>query len=362
VKLVPAAAPAERRAFHAIPRRVYRNLPGYRATEDALTHMLVDGPTVFHNHAEVTPFLLVEDDDVVGRCALVHDSRMPDVVQVAFFDALPGLTDVCHSIRTAARAFRPGAGRLVIGLNGHLNYGAGFLLSRFDVPPVFGLPYTPCYYADYFASLDVRATASYRFPVAEVFAWAERQPTGTGADGIAVRSMDLRRLQPEIELYTALDNASFIGTPYWSPRDPQENYELFAPFRAFLSGDNLLFAEIAGRPIGFLLWYPDFNELVGPGGGLNAWQALRFRLGIRARTFRVTEIAILPEFRRNHALYAMILHVIPILRAGGFTHGEGGFIFERNRASINMTSRYLDRVFGRAPEPYRRYGIFEGPL
>jgi hypothetical protein len=362
VRLAPAVTPAERRAFYDVPRSVYQNLTCYRATEDALVRMLVDGPTAFHRHAEVAPHLMLDGTEVVGRYALVHDSRLPDVVQVAFFEAMPGLDEVCRVIQDAARAFRPGASRIVVVLNGHLNYGAGFLLSRFDRPPLFGLPYTPPYYADYFGALRVRGMVSFRFELGWFYEWFERRARRSPSDGFSVRPMDPSRLDSEIERYTAIDNASFTETPNWSPRDAVENYELFAPFRAFIRGDNLLFAEFEGQPVGFLLWYPDFNELAGPGGGLGAWQAVRFRLGTRFRCFRLTEVALLPGFRRTRALLALVLRLIPLLRARGFTHGEGGFILETNRSSLVTTAGLIRRVSGKTPEPYRRYGIFEGTL
>ncbi len=43
----------------------------------------------------------------------------------------------------------------------------------------------------------------------------------------------------------------------------------------------------------------------------------------------------------------------------GFSYTEGGFIFEENLPSITMTQRLLEAAFGSAPEPYRRYVVFE---
>lgn len=351
----------ERRIFYQLPKVIYRDNPYHRTTEESLTHLLVDGPTTFHSHATVEPYLLLENGNPVGRCAFIHDTNLPDYVQVSFFEALPGINNLYETLRAEARTFRPEVKKIVVGLNGHLNYGAGFLLNRFNLPPVFGLPYTHTYYADYFSSLIVRGMVSFRFSVQEFFAWGGQQPTDE-IDGISVRSINMRQLAREIKQYTAMDNASFLQTPYWSARLPQENYELFHPFRHFMRGENLLFAERKGKPLGFLLWYPDFNELTGAGKALNALDVLRYRYANPIKTFRFTEIALLPHAQHSRTVYAMILKLMPMIRRQGYTHGEGGFIFENNTASLNMTRKFLQRAFGSALEPFRRYGVFEGEL
>jgi hypothetical protein len=350
----------QRRTFYQFPRQVYAGNPHHRATEESLTHLLVDGPTAFHRHATVVPYLL-DNDGVVGRCALIHDSKMPHVVQVAFFEALPGLTDVCPALCAEARALHPSARTLVVGVNGHLNYGAGLLLSHFDQPPVFGLPYTPPYYVDYFADLTLHRMVSFRFSCQEFYTWRTQQPADE-IDGITVRCMDPRRLPREVAHYTAIDNGSFIDHPFWSDRLPEENYELFHPFRHLLDGENLLFAERNGEPLGFLLWYPDFNELVGAGHDLTAWQVLRYRLANPITTIRLAEVALLPHARRTRAVYAMLLTMIPLVQRGGYQWVEGGFIMNDNIPSLTMTRKFIERAFGTKGEPYRRYGIFEGTL
>jgi hypothetical protein len=104
----------------------------------------------FHQHATVHSFLILQGDDVAGRFTLIHDQKLPDYVQVSFFEAQPGLSGVAKLIVEKACSAFPHCKRIVIGLNGHLNYGAGILTSNFGEAPVFGLPYNREYYQDYF--------------------------------------------------------------------------------------------------------------------------------------------------------------------------------------------------------------------
>jgi hypothetical protein len=350
------------RHFYAIGREVYKGTLLHRSTEDDVMHLLIEGPSAFHNHASINPYLLREDDRIVGRFALVHDQRLADYVQVAFFEALANLPDPIDPIHKQAQTLHPSCKRIVIGLNGHLNYGTGLLASRFDKAPVFGLPYTPPYYQNYFKNLRKRAMVSFRYTVQEFVEYKKKVINTIDLAGITVRNMNKKKLRQETELYTYLNNACFGEHPYWAERDVEEDYELFHPFRLLLKEENLVFAEKDGHPIGFLLWYPDFNQLVKGDQSLGLWQLLYFHLANPIDTFRFTEIGVLPQYRQSPAVLAMILHITPSIQKAGYKYGEGGFIFEENRSSIVMTRRFLQRAFGRKIEPYRQYCVFECEL
>jgi GNAT superfamily N-acetyltransferase len=348
--------------FYAMPKRVYDGNPYHRSTEETLTRLIVDGPTLFHTHATVSPSLIWNDREPVGRCALIHDRNMPEFVQVAFFEALPELTGVTEALIAAARSMRTGAAKLLVGLNGHLNFGAGILLNCFDEPPVFGLPYTPPYYPEYFAKLFCRESVSFRFPLKGVYDWARKAAGTFDTRGVTVRFLNKRNLRKEIEVYTYIDNTSFSNATYWSNRTPGENYELFHPFRFLMKEEDLLFAEKDGKPIGFLLWYPDFNGLVPPGRDLNLLDMLRFHIANPLRATRLAEVAVLPQYRRLPVMATLLLKSLPTVERRGYEICEGGFIFQENRSSIVMTQRYIERGLGHKLDPHRHYGMFEAEL
>jgi GNAT superfamily N-acetyltransferase len=395
IRAVPVGSRAQWAQFHHISSMVYAGNPFARNTEADLVDLLARPRSVFFSHARVESFLLCDGPHVVGRFSLIADANMPDAVEVAFFEAIFGLSDVEACVRQTARASFPDATRLIVGLCGHLNYAAGFLASRFDEPPIFGLPYSPPYYLDYFAALKPRHMVSYRFHNESFYRlWREnrlkRRTTIRETSGITVRPMDRRHLRREIALYTELNNACFQEHPFWTDRRPEEDYELFHPFRFLLKEENLLFAEDGGRPVGFLLWYPDFNQLAVAGETFGprhvlayqaahtvprdhartaAWmrpaQALAHRTLRRVApidTTRLTEIAVRESHRKAGVVEALIRAYTKIQYLRGFSWTEGGFIFEDNVASITMTRRLLETAFGQAPEPYRRFVVFEDQL
>jgi len=362
ITLAPVRGRRALRAFYRIGADVYRDLPLHRSTEDDVMRMLVEGPTAFHDHAQVQPYLVREGREVVGRFALVHDERLADHVQVAFFEARPGLDDVLETLRLRAATQFPQCSKLVVGLNGHLNYGAGFLANRFDEPPLFGMPYTPPYYLDYFAQLKPRPMVSFRFP-SEVFFRLRRQLAPTFDPGpITIRTMDRARFAREVDVYTWLNNACFQDHPYWADRTSAEDHELFHPFRHLLRDEHFIVAEHDGQPVGFLLWYPDFNELCRGDEALGVRHVARYRLTDPITTARLTEIAVLPQYRAHRVELALILRMIRGVEEAGYPYTEGGFIFEENRESIALTLRYIRRASGSTPRPHRRYAVFDGAL
>ena len=350
------------RRFYRFPAKVYRDIPQHRSTEDEVMQMLVERQSAFLEHASVDSFLIKAGRKVVGRLALIHDRKNPDYVQVAFFEAQPGLEGLLDVILLKARALHPQCSKIVVGLSGHLNYGAGFLVEPHHLPPVFGLPWTPAYYLDYFAELERRDMVSFRFDNEGFYKLEAVVGPSLDLGGIRIRTMDRSQLAREVDLYTWLNNACFQRHPYWADRTTTEDWELFHPFRFLLKEENLIFAEEDGKPVGFLLWYPDFNELVKGDEPLGLRHVARYHLRNPVESVRLTEIAVHPKCRNRGVVPGMIMQMIRSVQAGGYHFTEGGFIFEENQDSMGMTLRYLAKAFGDEIEPARRYCVFDGEL
>lgn len=350
------------RDFARFGHRVYEGNPHFRGTQDSVEKLLLLGPTAFHSHARISMYLVVETGEVVARFALVHDARLPEYVQVAFFEARPGLTGLWNLIRAQAAREFPGVPRVVVGVNGHVNYGAALLLGPFDQAPVFGLPYSHDYYPDYFASLRPRKLVSFRFPMGGIHDWVNGYGALDRMEGITLRFMDKNNIAADIAHYTSLNNACFQQHPFWADRDAAEDLELFHPFRHLLDNEHLVFAEHEGRPVAFYLWYPDFNRLVSGPRDLDLRDWLKLRLRAHVDTLRFTQVGVLPSYRNRPLAVAMIRKSLPAVARARHEYVEGGFIFEENRASIALAKRILHRSFGREAVPYRSYAVFEGDL
>lgn len=350
------------RAFSRFGVQVYDGNPHYRGTQNSVEKLLLLGPTAFHQHARIRMYLVMDSSEVVARFALIHDTKLLDYVQVAFFESRPGLTGLWDLMAREAALQFPGIPRVAVGINGHINYGAALLMNRFDRPPLFGLPYSHDYYPEYFSALRPRHLVSFRFTMTEIHEWASSYRDLKRMDGITLRYLNKKNIQEDISHYTRLNNGSFQEHPFWADREEAEDLELFNPFRHLLDNENLIFAEHEGRPVAFFLWYPDFNCLVQGARDLDVRDWLKLRCGKHIDSFRFTEIGILPEYRNRPLTLAMIQMSLPPIARAGHEFCEGGYVFEDNRGSIAMVKRILRRSFGHEVEPYRRYAVFEGEL
>jgi hypothetical protein len=346
-----------------VVKGIYGGPAQHRNTEEELVDLLIGARSAYHRHAAVRPHLLVDGDRVVGRALLIHDRNLPDYVQVGYFEAQPSLEGVKEALAARAREVFPGVPRLVCGLGGHLNYSAGILVEGFAEPPLFGLGWNPPYYGAYFEGLRRRTMVSYRFDTRSFYALADRLAPRLRLGDVKIRTMQRRHLRRDARIYTELNNACFQRHPYWSNRTPEEDFELLHPFRFLLREENLIFAEIHGRPVGFLLWYPDFNQLVSrPHDTLGLRHVLRYRLNNPIRAVRLTEVGVREEARIGPALGAMVVQMIRSVQKGPYDTCEGGFIFEENDPSIRMTLHLITSALGRKLQPFRRWAVFEGDL
>jgi hypothetical protein len=348
--------------FYKIPSNIYTGNSFYRDSESDITRLLVEGPSAFHKHASIHSFLVLHEDRTAGRFSLIHDQKLPEFVQVSFFEARPGLSGIAGLIAEKASTLFPHCKKMVVGLNGHLNYGAGILTSNFDEPPVFGLPYNKEYYQEYFSDFNRIPMVSFRFPFEPFVGYRKNLGNNPDFQGITVRKLNKRKLLQDVEIYTYLNNTCFSTHPFWSERTAQEDFELFYPFRFLIKEENLLFAEKDGKPVGFFLWYPDFNQLLNSRRQLGLWHLLKYYFASPIDTFRFTEIAVLPEYKRSYAVPALFWHAIPFMQKAKVKYGEGGFIFESNTNSMAMTRRSIERATGIKMGPYRHYALFETTL
>lgn len=350
------------KTFTKVGTDIYKNNPLFRGTEGSIEKLLLNSACAFNTHSSIKKFVVRDGNDIVARFALIHDHRLEEYIQVSFFEAQEELGDIFAVIKKEIATHFPQCTKVVVGLNGHLNYGAGILLNRFDKVPLFGLPYNPEYYAAYFKNLCCRKMFTFRFGMEAYHAWAQTYQAQRTLKGLTIRFMDKRNIRQESAIYTQLNNQAFVNHPYWANRDNHEDLELFYPFRFLLDNENLIFAEIDGKPVGFYLWYPDFNQLVSSQRDLNVFDVLKFRIKNSIDTIRFTEIGIIPEYQRSPVALALISKSVSTLLEKGYKYCEGGFIFEENRASIAFVKRILQRCYGVEPEPYRQFAVFETTL
>jgi hypothetical protein len=359
IRAKPVLSSTELTHFFKIRSEIYKRIEQDRGGSEELARLLLSEDNNFKTHARILPFLLQKDEEIIGRFVLIHDRYLSNYVQVAFFEARKINESLLDAIGACVRDSFPEVPQTLIGLSGHLNNGAGILLNHFDKPPLYEFHYNPPYYHDFFSGLKEKRLYSFVLSFTEIYTSAFFKTPRRPITGYTIRPMDKNRFQAEIGLYTALNNSFFAKHPYWSYRPAADDYEALAGFAPFLQPENLLFAEKNGETIGFLLWFPDFNEWLSGEEGLGTKHLEKIKNKTSTYTIRYMEIGVDPRYRNGQTTLALLFAFFDILKRYSFQVLEGGFILEENSESINMALRYFKRITGREPEPYRRWAVYE---
>ena len=295
--------PCRVRRFTDFRRRLYDGDPGYSTTLEFAVESVLNRSTDFLRSCHLRPLLVTQRDEVVAQCVLVHDPALP-ILQVAFFEALPNQGDAVARLLDAAKeeARQRGLDRIVVGLNAHLSIGVGILVDGFQRAS-FDSAWNKSYYADYFEGLQRMGLTAYCGSVSDVGRMLGRASRDAkleaAGSAIAVRPIDLFDWESELEVFRVLCDATLGTTALSAPTQPGHFTALLGDLKPFLRPENLLFATIDGREVGFCFWHPDYNEILPTGRSVGlpgiAWRFVLRRS--RIRTVILNALGVLPEYR-----------------------------------------------------------------
>lgn len=111
----------------------------------------------------------------------------------------------------------------------------------------------------------------------------------------------------------------------------------------FMKEDSLIFAFQGEKPVGFILWYPDYNELGQKGDIFGVKHFVKNLVwGSRIKTAKIMEYGVLEENRRSGLALALISQVFESLKSYSVTRAETSWILEENRDSNSFCQAICD--------------------
>lgn len=340
-------------------KKVYQNIPNYKVTFSALVSGIISGRSVFCRYAEVQPMMVYEQNRIVAVCAYIQARQYPDTLQIAFFEALPGFPEAVDLIIEKAKAIgrEKKVRSISVGLQGHVNIGLGILTDHFQDPLFFGNAYNPAYYPEYLERYPFRETNLVTFQTElNPFSMAPYQKILAKVNQrYRFRPIKFSRFRDEMAIYTDLNNRCFANHVFYYPRYPEEDYELFRDLKWFLKEENLIFAEDQGKVVGFVLWYPDFNELIPPQGSVGVTTVIVNRLfSKRLQRCKVVEIGVLPEYENKGVMLGLMDCVYQRIR-GRYQRYESSWILDCNYKSKTYAVTW-------AATEYKHYKVYQMEL
>jgi len=335
-----------RKAFLNYYKKRYLNNPLKRDSLSDLVKGLLYGKSELCKSVFLEPLMIMENNEIIMICILAYALRMEDYIQISFFESdvfnMKAFELIMSRAETLAK--EKGATKISGSLNIHVNYGLGFLASDFDKKQSFGMAHNPQFYNDYFVENGFKTIdmVSYKKNVVQMDKLLNSSIQKKIQERYKVREVDLKNLKSEINIYTNVNNAAFSQHLFYYQRKKEEDFELFKDLRFLMKKENLLFVEKDGVPVGFMLWYPDFNQIMSPSETVGLKTVIKNKLFHKnIRTFKIVEMGVIPTERNKGAILALFDYCYKCTK-GKFDNFESGWILSENTKSKNFGIKWAD--------------------
>jgi len=355
------------REFLDVPYRIYRDDSHYVfPLLDEMKHFHDKKKNPFYRHAVAELWLARDDGRVVGRIGAAVDrynnEHWEEKVGFFGFYEVDDNPDAAVALLKTARDWIAGQGMDTMRGPGcftsnHDWYGlqVGGKFNR----PVIGMPYNPRYYEKQFEDFGLTGAK-------DLYAW-NLQTEGRlpekmkqlidrimARPGLVIRSFDMKNFSAEASLVRDLYNKTWSENWGFIPLDDKDFAYMAKDMKSMVDPDFLLITEMEGKPIGFSLSLPDFNQALQPlRGKLLPFGWLKFLLGKRKIDYaRTILMGVLPEHRRLGVDMAMVYKTMLAAFAKGITAGECSWILADNDP--------MNRILvGYGADRYKTYRIYE---
>jgi GNAT superfamily N-acetyltransferase len=353
VRRVDPFSRRELRRFAALERGLIGGHPRYVSELDGDVRRYLSGRSVFTRGLESALFVATDGyGRDVARCAATVNPRFNDhhgerTGSIGWFAAASQKSEQVREMLGAAETWlaERGMERVIAPFNGSALLGLATLVAAYDEDPMFPLHWSPPYYPH---ELE-RAGYEPSYPFWQYWidfsseVYKERARLALANPAAKVRPIDLARWDEDLGLFVELFNAGFADEWQFHPYTLEEFQELYGPSKRIVDRDQILFAEVDGRPAGlcsgFPDWTPHFRRFEGKMGPRKVLRLMR--TANKYDRAGLVLIAVLPEFRGKGVSQA--------LAATLFRHYErrglpGAFYYLVN--DVNERSRRFAESFG----------------
>ena len=347
-RLVHADTKKLKRKYMVFYSSQYRNKPLKRDSMSGLLEGILFESSQLSKAVKAHPLMVMDGEEIIIAAVLAHVDRMPDYLQIAFFESPELDFEAFDLLMDQANLLSKeyGCDKICASLNIHVNYGLGYLLDGYHRPQSFGMAHNPPHIHRYFEEhgFDRIEMATYMKDMDSLEPLVPARMKRRLKERYKVRPVDFSRLREEAATYTRINNDAFRDHLFYYRRIPEEDLELFRDFRFLLKPENLLFVQRDGVDVGFMLWYPDFHQIMDTKSGIGLRTVLKARLqSKKIDTFKIVEIGVVQEEQGKGAILALFNHCQE-LTEGRFKNFESGWVLKDNPRSKALGDKWSDGI------------------
>ncbi len=315
------------------------------------------GKSSFTNHLDIDVIYVEDEEKVLCEGIIAFSKELPLYIQLCFFVSRPNSEDAVKFLMNEVN--RKGkekcCKKILVGLNGHVNYGLGFLISDYNIKNSFAGAFNPSYYNDYFKEYETFTLSSYK--IEKIADQMKRFSAFLRKieKNYTFRCFNKKEFEKDAKIYTDLNNYTFNNHKYYYKRTYKEDIEMLEELFLFMKEDSLIFAFDGKKPVAFIMWYPDFNELAESGEAFGAKHYIKniFK-GKKISTAKVMEYGVLEEYRAIGLPLALIHQVSLIIEKSypNIKKAETSWIMDENENSSGFCKAVCDGV-------HKRFAVYE---
>jgi GNAT superfamily N-acetyltransferase len=321
----------------------------------------------FFLHAEAAFFMARSGNDVVGRIAAIVDRNHINIhkEQCGFFgyyECLPQHA-AAQGLMDAAAAWLKQRDLCTMRgpLNPSTNDECGFLLDGFDAPPMIMMAYTPAYYLDQMEQCGLNKAKdllAYITVIKEVSVGERLERLASiikaKVPGLVVRPARMRDFSRELTAVKEIYNSAWSHNWGFVPMTDEEIDSMAHRLKPLIEPELLIMAEVNGRPAGFFMAVPDYNQVLGKiNGRLGALGLMKFLwYKRRISDIRVLTLGVKEEYRRKGIEGLLYLNAFKAAMRKGYERAEMSWVLEDNE----LMKKGCELMGGSV---YKKYRIYE---
>lgn len=304
-----------KKQFLDVVEDIYNGDEAYvRPLDNMIEEVFDDSKNSFFSHGEATRFILKENEKVIGRvAAFINHQKATGFDQptggMGFFECVDR-QEAAFLLFDTARDWLKERG--MEAMDGPINFGEndnfwGLLVDGFSQPG-FGMQYNPKYYQSFYEAygfetyfeqitnhLDITVPFPERFW--KIAGWVVKK------DGFSFRHFNWKQEKKFLDDFETIYNDAWRYHENFKPIDRDVLERKMRKSKPFMMEELIWFAYHEDKPIGFIVLFPDLNQIIkGFNGKMNLKNKLLFLWKKKKKMMtraRVVILGVVPKFQRS---------------------------------------------------------------
>ncbi|MEX0905090.1 MAG: GNAT family N-acetyltransferase [Balneolaceae bacterium] len=320
----------------------------------------------FYKNAEIAFFLAENDGKPAGRIAAIIDHRYNEFHNTktgffGFFESIDRKSMAELLFRVAEDWLKARGMKEVLGpANPGMMDEIGILVEGFDKYPSILMPYHKSYYDElikacgYKKKMDLLTYEVTQDSVDRDRSNRAMEIVKKRLSGIFIRKINLKKIHDEVKVIREIFNSAWKDNWGFIPLSEDEFSALASDLKTIVDDDFAHIAEIDGKPVGFSVALPEYNQI------LRNLNGKLFPTGIfkilwnrkKINKVRTALMGVIPEYQGKGIDALLHREAIENGLKKGIYSSEVGWILENN---IQMV-RVAEKLGGTNDKRYRMYG------